>query len=82
MGPIQQFFRQSAGKPEIYPLVAILCVALTGAGYMGLHQFNSPDVVWNHKTNAAPWQHVNEGDQVKLAAFNQKYERRYNRKEW
>lgn len=82
MGPIQQFFKQSVSKPEIYPLVAILTFALSGAGFMGYHQFHSPDVIWSHKVNETPWQQVHEGDQIKLAAFNQKYERKYHRKDY
>ncbi|KAI9486744.1 MAG: NADH-ubiquinone reductase complex 1 MLRQ subunit-domain-containing protein [Benjaminiella poitrasii] len=82
MGQLQQFLKRSASKPEIYPLFIILGGALTGAVYMGTHQARAPDVVWNHKTNAEPWQSVKDGDQVKLATINQKYERRYNRKEW
>lgn len=82
MSPIIEFFKHSFREPEIVPLIAILGVALTSAGYMGMHQAKAPDVVWKHKQNAEPWQHVRDGDQVKLAAFNQKYDRKYTRKEW
>lgn len=82
MTQLTQFLKRSFSKPEIYPLFAILGAALTGGTYMALHQAKSPDVVWNHKTNAEPWQHVKEGEQVKLAAYNQKYDGKYTRKEW
>ncbi|CEP09865.1 hypothetical protein [Parasitella parasitica] len=82
MGQLSQFLKRSASKPEIYPLFVILGGALTGAVYMSSHQARAPDVVWNHKTNAEPWQHVKDGEQVKLAAFNQKYDGKYTRREW
>lgn len=82
MGQFSQFFRQGLSKPEILPLLAVLGVALGSAGFMGYHQAHSPEVVWNHKTNEQPWQQVEDGDQVKLAAFNQKYDRKFHRKEW
>ncbi|KAG2212647.1 hypothetical protein INT47_000624 [Mucor saturninus] len=82
MSPLGQFFKQSFREPEILPLVAILGVAFASAGYVGLHQAKAPDVVWNHKQNPEPWQQVKQGDQVKLAAFNQKYDEKFTRKEW
>ncbi|GAA5802217.1 hypothetical protein EDC94DRAFT_629954 [Helicostylum pulchrum] len=82
MSQFRTFFKHSADFPEVLPLVGILSFALAGAGFMTLHQARSPDVVWNHKTNSEPWQHVHQGDQVKLAAYNQKYDRPYHRTEW
>lgn len=82
MTQLQQFLKHSFSQPDIVPLVAILGFALSGAGFMGFHQAHAPDVVWSHKRNAEPWQQVRDGDQVKLAAFNQKYERKFTRKEW
>lgn len=82
VGLFQQFIRRSFAEPEIIPLATVVCVALASAGFMGVHQARSPDVVWNHKTNEYPWQQVRPGDQTKLLAFNQKYQRRFDRKEW
>ncbi|KAI8979849.1 hypothetical protein BDF20DRAFT_819837 [Mycotypha africana] len=82
MGQITQFVRRSFSKPEIYPLFVILGGALTGAVYMFSHQARAPDVVWDHHANSQPWQHVKDGEQVKLAAYNQKYDRKYQRREW
>lgn len=82
MSQFQKFFQRSTQCPEVLPLVTILSFALAGAGFMTFHQAHSPDVVWDHKTNAEPWQHVHQGDRVKLAAFNQKYDRPYHRSEW
>ncbi|KAG2234159.1 hypothetical protein BDF21DRAFT_425231 [Thamnidium elegans] len=82
MSQFRRFFQRSTESPEVLPLITILSVALAGAGFMTIHQARSPDVVWNHKTNSEPWQHVREGDRVKLAAYNQKYERPYHRTEW
>jgi NADH dehydrogenase (ubiquinone) 1 alpha subcomplex subunit 4 len=82
MSQLRNFIKLSSSKPEIYPMFLILGGALSGAFYMMKHQSNSPDVVWNHHSNAEPWQHVRDGEQVKLAAYNQQYERKYHRKEW
>ncbi|KAI8989365.1 NADH-ubiquinone reductase complex 1 MLRQ subunit-domain-containing protein [Pilobolus umbonatus] len=82
MGQLAQFLKHSVHKPEVLPLFAILGAALSGGVYMMAHQANAPDVVWNHKANAEPWQKVRDGEQVKLVAYNQKYDKRYHRKEW
>jgi NADH dehydrogenase (ubiquinone) 1 alpha subcomplex subunit 4 len=82
MTQLTQFLRRSATQPEIYPLVAVLSLALGAGVYMGFHQAHAPDVVWNHKTNEQPWHQVQQGDQVKLAAYHQKYDRKFHRKEW
>lgn len=82
MSQVSQFIKRSLSKPEIYPLFGILGAALAGGGYMAFHQAHSPDVVWNHKTNSEPWQHVKDGEQVKLATVNQKYDGKYTRKQW
>ncbi|KAI8092318.1 uncharacterized protein B0P05DRAFT_525792 [Gilbertella persicaria] len=82
MGQFFQFLKKGFVEPEIYPLVGVLGVAFSAAAYMGLHQARAPDVVWDHKKNETPWQQVNQGDQVKLAAYNQKYDRKFVRKEW
>lgn len=76
------FMKHSKDFPEVAPLLVILSGALLGAGFMTIHQAKAPDVVWNHKTNAEPWQQVRDGDQVKLVAYNQKYDRKWHRKEW
>ncbi|KAI8883386.1 hypothetical protein K501DRAFT_294696 [Backusella circina FSU 941] len=82
MSQLRNFMKLSSSKPEIYPIVVILGSAISGAFYMMKHQSNSPDVVWNHHSNSEPWQHVQHGEQVKLATINQKYDRKYHRKEW
>lgn len=82
MSSLNQFFKRSISCPEVVPLVGILGVALAGAGFMGIHQAKAPDVVWNHKNNAEPWQQVRDGEQVKLLAYNQKYDHKFHRKEW
>ncbi|KAI8367766.1 hypothetical protein BD560DRAFT_470828 [Blakeslea trispora] len=82
MGQFFQFLKKGFVEPEIYPLVTCLGFAISGALFMGIHHARGPDAVWNHKKNETPWQQVHQGDQVKLAAFNQKYDRRFVRKEW
>jgi NADH dehydrogenase (ubiquinone) 1 alpha subcomplex subunit 4 len=82
MTQLTHFLKQAVDKPEIYPIIAVLGTAFSGIIFMSLHQAHAPDVVWNHKTNEQPWHQVKEGDQIKLAAYNQKYERRFHRKEW
>ena len=79
MGKALEFFRIGFHHPEIAPLFVVLGVALGSAGLMGYHQAHSPDVVWKHQAHERPWLDVKPGDQVKLAAFNQKYERKYHR---
>ncbi|KAI8071462.1 NADH-ubiquinone reductase complex 1 MLRQ subunit-domain-containing protein [Gongronella butleri] len=79
MGAVLHFIRQAKNKPEIYPLVGILSCAVVGAVFMSAHQSRAPDVVWNHKTNAYPWNDVEGNKQVKLWAGNQKYDGRYHR---
>ncbi|KAI8377552.1 uncharacterized protein BYT42DRAFT_570683 [Radiomyces spectabilis] len=82
MGHLSQFLKISKAKPEIYPIIAILSCALTGAVYVGTHAARAPDVVWNHKDNSHPWQDIKDGEQVKLYALNQKYDHRWQRKNW
>jgi NADH dehydrogenase (ubiquinone) 1 alpha subcomplex subunit 4 len=78
MSALVQFLKKSQ-KPEVYPIIGILSVALVGAGYVGVHAAKAPDVAWDHKSNPYPWQDIKEGEQVKLLALNQKYERRWDR---
>lgn len=82
MTQLTQFLKRTAENPEIFPLVAAVGFALSAGVYMGFHQAHAPDVVWNHKTNEQPWQQVGEGEQFKLAAYNQKYDGKFHRKEW
>ncbi|KAI9300423.1 hypothetical protein BJ944DRAFT_26187 [Cunninghamella echinulata] len=79
MGALQHFLQISKAKPEVFPIVGILGFALSGAVYMSIHQARAPDVVWNHKANRYPWQEIREGEQVKLASINQKYDSKWNR---
>ncbi|KAL0086771.1 hypothetical protein F4703DRAFT_1848557 [Phycomyces blakesleeanus] len=58
MSALQKFLKLSGSKPEIFPLFGIMGIALGGAGFMAVHQARAPDVVWDHKTNASPWQDV------------------------
>lgn len=77
-----QSFLKASNKPEVYPIVGILSVALGGAVYFGSRALRAPDVAWNHKHNPYPWQDIKEGDQVKLIALNQKYDQRWERTKW
>jgi NADH dehydrogenase (ubiquinone) 1 alpha subcomplex subunit 4 len=45
-GQLQNFLKVSKSKPEIFPLIAILTCALSGAAYYGVHAMKAPDVVW------------------------------------
>ncbi|KAG1472077.1 hypothetical protein G6F56_001755 [Rhizopus delemar] len=81
MSSLNSFLRKSQ-KPEIYPLIGILTCALSGAAYVGYHAAKAPDVAWNHKTNPYPWQEIQDGEQVKLVALNQKYKNRWDRTKW
>jgi NADH dehydrogenase (ubiquinone) 1 alpha subcomplex subunit 4 len=38
--------------------------------------------VRNSRTNRHPWQEIKDGEQVKLIALNQKYDHRWERKNW
>jgi NADH dehydrogenase (ubiquinone) 1 alpha subcomplex subunit 4 len=35
-----------------------------------------------HKSNPHPWQEIKDGEQVKLIALHQKYDHRWERKNW
>ncbi|KAI7898710.1 NADH-ubiquinone reductase complex 1 MLRQ subunit-domain-containing protein [Cokeromyces recurvatus] len=82
MTALSNFLKISAKKPEIYPIVGILTFALSGAAYFGARAMRAPDVVWNSKSNPHPWQEIKDGEQVKLIALNQKYDNRWQRKNW
>ena len=45
MTALQSFLRASR-KPEVYPIVGILSLALSGAAFFGVHAIKAPDVVW------------------------------------
>lgn len=75
-------FLKASKKPEVYTIVSILGVALSGAVYFGARACRAPDVSWNHKGNPHPWQDIKEGEQVKLIALNQKYDHRWERTKW
>jgi NADH dehydrogenase (ubiquinone) 1 alpha subcomplex subunit 4 len=81
MSALANFIKKS-NKPEVYPIVGILGFALSGAAFFGARAVKSPDVCWNHRENPHPWQEIKEGEQVKLMAFNQKYESRWSRSKW
>ncbi|KAI8370098.1 NADH-ubiquinone reductase complex 1 MLRQ subunit-domain-containing protein [Choanephora cucurbitarum] len=81
MTALQSFLRASR-KPEVYPIVGILSLALSGAAFFGVHAIKAPDVVWNHKENPHPWQEIKDGEQVKLITRNQKYSSRWERSKW
>ncbi|KAF1802833.1 NADH-ubiquinone reductase complex 1 MLRQ subunit-domain-containing protein [Mucor lusitanicus] len=75
-------FLKASRKPEVYPIVGILGVALSGAVFFSARAIRAPDVAWNHKANPHPWQEIKENEQVKLLAYNQKYDHRWERKQW
>ncbi|EPB89876.1 hypothetical protein PS15m_004839 [Mucor circinelloides] len=75
-------FLKASRKPEVYPIVGILGVALSGAVFFSARAIRAPDVAWNHKANPHPWQEIKDGEQVKLIALNQKYDHRWERKQW
>ncbi|KAL9557049.1 hypothetical protein MBANPS3_001575 [Mucor bainieri] len=70
-------FLKASKKPEVYPIVGIL-----GAVFFGSRAIRAPDVAWNHKANPYPWQEIQKDEQVKLIALNQKYDHRWERKQW
>lgn len=75
-------FLAASKKPEVYPIVGILGVALSGAVFFGARAIRAPDVAWNPKSNPYPWQEIKDGEQVKLVALNQKYDHRWERTKW
>ncbi|KAI8967401.1 hypothetical protein BDF20DRAFT_900873 [Mycotypha africana] len=75
-------FMKASNKPEVYPIVGILSIALSGAGFFGYRAMKAPDVVWSSRTNPYPWQAIKDGEQVKLITMNQKYKHRWQRKDW
>lgn len=41
-----QSFLKASKKPEIYPIIGILGVALSGAVFFGTRAIRAPDVAW------------------------------------
>ncbi|KAK4687444.1 NADH dehydrogenase (ubiquinone) 1 alpha subcomplex subunit 4, partial [Tremellales sp. Uapishka_1] len=51
---------------EVYPLAAIVCLALSGSAYYLRHGIQDPEVVWNRYGNQRPWENVKPDEQYKL----------------
>lgn len=51
---IAQFFRPSKIPTGIYPLVAIIGLAVSGASYFAYHSAVGPELAWNRKNNPHP----------------------------
>ncbi|RUS15494.1 hypothetical protein BC937DRAFT_92371 [Endogone sp. FLAS-F59071] len=76
---VAKFLFSKYFAPEVTPLVIIISGALCGAVTMVVHASKAPDVAWDHKNNPYPWLDVKNGEQVKLYALNQKYEKKWQR---
>ncbi|KAI8903397.1 NADH-ubiquinone reductase complex 1 MLRQ subunit-domain-containing protein [Gorgonomyces haynaldii] len=50
----------------VYPLFAIMGVAVGGVGYYLSYLATRPDVVWKKSTNPQPWQSVQQHQNIKF----------------
>ncbi|KLO16374.1 hypothetical protein SCHPADRAFT_869922 [Schizopora paradoxa] len=57
---------------------AVVGVAVAGAGWYISRLARGPDVVWT-KNNPEPWNSVKPGENTKLMAVNQKFDKTWSR---
>ncbi|KAI8614112.1 hypothetical protein BC830DRAFT_1128923 [Chytriomyces sp. MP71] len=65
----------------VYPLFAIMGVAMTGASWYLARLARSQDVVWNRKSNPFPHLEVPQGSTVKMMDPTGAFEGRFYKRE-
>lgn len=63
-------FKKNWYRAEILPIIAVMGVAVGGAGWYVSRLARGPDVVWDRKGNPYPWNDVKEGQNSRLYAVN------------
>ncbi|KAI9009618.1 hypothetical protein BC832DRAFT_551963 [Gaertneriomyces semiglobifer] len=63
----------------VYPLFAVMGVAVAGVFYVAARRSQNPDVVWSSRSNPTPWNTVKQDEQVKLYDPHGRYQKTWSR---